>query len=252
MDCRHGPDHQTLIGGTQNTQSQPAILYQYLEVSMIRLGKGIFTWAAAERRTNRYGSFFLNDRNYACDAFSTVEWAHDDAMSLSAKRVRLFAHVLETRDSGHCGDLSISAFPSRPDVGEIIEIGIGKFIPGDEFELASLMPSDGRHEFWIDPRILYRLHDQTVEIFAEETSVEERPRPDFSVSEGVRSCGDGTFQVSGRRYTEGFAVQPIIEPLGDGLFLMRSPNVARKAKGELIPEAVPLDDGSHPSAPRLR
>lgn len=211
---------------------------------MIRLGKGIFTWEGAERRSNRYGSFSLWETDYASTASCVVEWASDAAKALASKKVRLFAHILEVRESGHIGDLFLSIFPSTPDVGEIIEIGIGTFIPGEGIYLVTLQPSDGRGDLWIDPRILYRLHDQTVEIFAEETDLDEYPRPDLSVSEGARSCGDGDVQVRGEQYSSGVAIRPTILQLGDGLFEIRPVDISAMKKGEIIADAVPSKNGN--------
>jgi hypothetical protein len=46
-----------------------------------------------------------------------------------------------------------------------------------------LAPSDGRETFWMDPRKLYRLHDQTVDVLVEETADEFTVAPDLKASE---------------------------------------------------------------------
>jgi len=88
-----------------------------------------------------------------------------------------------------------------------------------------MVPEDGRRELWIDPRQLYRLHDQTVDLYAEETEDPCSPPPDLSSdADGAISNGDGTMQVKTRGMPYGAVqVQPNVERIGDGLFSVTPP-----------------------------
>ena len=70
-----------------------------------------------------------------------------------------------------------------PDVGEVVDLGVGTIAIQPSWEASgvavALRPDDGRADFWIDPRKLYRLHDQTVELFAEPTDEPADPPPSF-------------------------------------------------------------------------
>ncbi len=87
---------------------------------------------------------------------------------------------------------------------------------------------DGRDELWFDPRILYQLHDQTVEVYAEETEEEEHKVEPFATgSEEVAiSNGDGSLQVK----TKGpsVTITPNVTKIEDGLFLIEPPGAGPK------------------------
>jgi hypothetical protein len=174
------------------------------------VGFGIFSWAASERRSDRYGSFFMGDTNYD-DTVKVVPRL--DCAHLIGKRVKVWCKVVKARKSGHVGDLALKIFPKTPKVGEIVPLGVailaprtddaqamrfrnsdtemmrnlvrylassGKYeslevtIDPNENSVARrtviMAPDDGRERFWIDPRQLYKLHDQTVELYMEETT----------------------------------------------------------------------------------
>ena len=127
----------------------------------MKIGQGVFGWDGEERRSNRYGSFNLLHSN--CKVSIPTK--------LYGKRVRITCKVLKSRKSKHIGDLFLGIGPTQPEVGEVIELGVGVLHtePCDWDERGNptiiLKPEDGRRELWIDPRKLYRLHDQTVEVF---------------------------------------------------------------------------------------
>jgi hypothetical protein len=86
-----------------------------------------------------------------------------------------------------------------------------------------LVPADGRGMLWLDPRKLYRLHDQTVELFVEETADDFSPKPELceKVSKDeVLSTGDGFMQVKGEDPRQ---VLPSVESLGGGMFVVTAP-----------------------------
>jgi hypothetical protein len=80
--------------------------------------------------------------------------------------------VVETRQSGHLGDWFHGIGPTTPEQGEIILLGEGAFFSEKSEDLGCLQvglrPADKRQEFWLDPKALYRAHDQTVELYFEE------------------------------------------------------------------------------------
>jgi len=155
------------------------------------VARGIFQWDGAERRTDRYGTFVIvaHDEDTAFDrdgvkhVFSDWEADEKDAFLDTAKvaryvgkRTRITARVINTRQSRHIGDLFRGIKPSMPDIGEEIDLGAGEFFTepstwpaggccGEIF--IGLRPDDGRADDWFDPRKLYRLHTQTVEIALE-------------------------------------------------------------------------------------
>lgn len=176
------------------------------------LAKGVLTWDGAERRSDRYGAIHLG---------SPVD------SELVGQRVRLTAVVTATCKSGHIGDLTLQIFPSIPNLGEIVDLGVGTLRTApcswpDPNPVITLEPGDGRETFWFDPRKLYRLHEQTVEIFVEETSEEFSPVPIIEAGEESivvveKESNTNTIQVKGPQPTR---VLPKIVPLGDGLFLL--------------------------------
>jgi len=86
----------------------------------------------------------------------------------------------------------------------------------------TLQPGDGRDVFWIDPRVLYRLHDQTVEVYAEETDEDFTPAPELMHDNTTHSYdnGDGSFQVKNVRSGQSVCILPNCERLGNGIFTL--------------------------------
>lgn len=127
---------------------------------------GIFSWPGEERRSNRYGFVGLwpNDYEHTASVLPDVDLFA--LRLLQGRRVRMAAKVLEARESGHIGDFFRGIYPSKPDVGEVVYLGEGTLVLGNcaGVPLVGLQPDDGREHDWIDPRALYRLHDQTVEL----------------------------------------------------------------------------------------
>lgn len=137
--------------------------------------KGIFTWPAEERRSDRYGMVALACANYDETAHARVELDEAALMFLCGRRVRIVATVLESRESGHIGDIFRGIYPVRPEIGEIIDLGSGAFVVAptyyEDIPLTfGILPDDGRDVDWFDPRLLYRLHDQTVRLDITETN----------------------------------------------------------------------------------
>lgn len=185
-------------------------------------GTGIFNWLGDERRLARYGFVALWTGNYFETEHCVVELDAEAVRALEGKRVRMTAEVVETRKSGHIGDQFYEIKPTTPEMGEVIELGVGT-LRLDSFEgtlLMGLEPSDGRQELWLDPRKLYRLHDQTVLLTLEETEDPEHEAPDLKPvrEDGTLSNGDGSFQVRGTQMPA--KVPAKVQRLGGGMFTM--------------------------------
>ena len=194
----------------------------------VRIAYGIFGWEGGERRSRRYGAIHF-DASLVDESDAIVKVYHNKKAlkQLRGKRVRLIGKVLDTRESGHVGDLKHGIRPSTPEKDEEIDLGVGTLDiePGyDETPDVVLRPNDGRQVFWIDPRKLYRLHEQTVDLFAEETEDAFAPAPDIKSSNDldVRDTGDGYFQVTNAEPCE-IQIDPQFETLGDGLFAVSAP-----------------------------
>ena len=177
------------------------------------------------------GMFYLSDSNFEGDVKVEPTFDYAAVAPLKGKNVKISCRVAEARQSGHYGDAFLGLVPSTPKVGELIEIGIGPFhfehdACSPQLFAFGIKPSDGREEFWCDPRVWYRLHDQTVELHIEETDELETPDPTQFLAQceydKVISNGDGTFQAKSNVKT-GVKIAPNIEKIEDGLFLMHGP-----------------------------
>lgn len=132
---------------------------------------GQFNWEGAERRSDRYGGIMLLGPHES-------QFDHAPNVSLEpfrpfiGRRVIITAKVLQTRESYHVGDLARGISPKTPNVGWVVELGIGTVRSLDKVgELDHLIfqrDGTGSHD-WMDPTILYQLHHQTVELTIYET-----------------------------------------------------------------------------------
>jgi hypothetical protein len=188
-----------------------------------KVGHGVFGWEGNERRSNRYGAVHLADRPFEGSDRAKLFIDREVLERLRGKRVRLTAVVEVSRESGHCGDMGLQIFPTRPEVGEEIDLGVGILViePGyDGTPDIVLRPGDGRRMLWMDPRQLYRLHDQTASVYVEETTEAFHPAPDIHASSerAAYDTGDGYYQV--KHVQDGDRVLPIVKDLGGGMFML--------------------------------
>lgn len=122
-------------------------------------GTGIFTWNGRERRSDRYGVFAL-------DKTDDAGWSEHPS-ALTGLQCHITVEVIEARESGHIGDFFRGIFPEKPEVGEVIDLGTGELFiePWAYATGVGLRPADpDQTSDWLDPRKLYRLHDQTVRV----------------------------------------------------------------------------------------
>lgn len=189
---------------------------------MLKIGHGVFNWSRDERVSNRYGVFYLISTPMYMAACTTAFMDANAMQPFLGKRVRIVCKVLETRDSPHVGDLALGISPFTPNVGEEITLGVGNLIrkdyPEDPFMGIGLQPEDCREQLWIDPRILYRLHDQTVDLYLEETDEPCSPAPEISCAKGTWGTGSGGIQAKLVSIPD--RISPTVTSLGQGLFMM--------------------------------
>lgn len=132
----------------------------------MKIGTGVLNWQRSERVSDRYGAIHLTIdqttlEHATSDNAPESTYIHFDP-SLIGQKGKLMAKVMEARDSYHIGDLFRGVFPTKPEIGEELELGIGTlFIDEDEI---GLKPDDGRDHDWLEINALYRLHNQTVEL----------------------------------------------------------------------------------------
>lgn len=132
-------------------------------------GRGVLGWPGTERRTDRYGLVTLSLEGYEGNGkLLDASWTTNPT-AVEGYACHVVAKVIEARESSHIGDLFRGIFPTTPHVGEIIDLGVGHlFTEPADWAIGKigigLKPSDGRDRDWFDPKKLYRLHDQTVEL----------------------------------------------------------------------------------------
>ncbi len=137
------------------------------------IGEGVLTWHPYERISNRYGTVFLmTDGDSLHEPSGYVPVPDDVPVGLPG---RLVAEVQATRQSTHVGDLFRGLRPETPEVGERIVLGQGRLFcqtaSGEEVIEAvgcTPAPEDDRDSDWLDPRALYRAHEQTVRLVFED------------------------------------------------------------------------------------
>ncbi len=206
---------------------------------MIEIASGVFGWDALERRSGRYGAFHLTDAPFSngpAKRCATPWFDWQKIEPLIGQRVRLQCRVLEARASEHVGDLFLGVYPSTPEVGAVLDLGVGFFgavehVSPDIIRCFSLRPGDGRSQLWIDPEVLYQLHSQTVSLLAEVTTDDFTPAPKHApLVDGAISTGDNGFQVRGIDPEALIGKIPMgIEPLDDGFYVNVCPPAGKRA-----------------------
>jgi hypothetical protein len=132
------------------------------ETATIALGQGQLWWPRFERQSDRYGTVFLLT---GPDAEDYVSFENAPV----GQPGQLVAVVVETHRSGHCGDIARSLAPTTPTIGEEITLGAGTLFTDTDADLGvptavGLAPADHRDTDWLDPRALYRCHNQIVRL----------------------------------------------------------------------------------------
>lgn len=129
----------------------------------IVIGEGWLSWPRGERQTDRYGTVGLETE----DGEDQVPMPKKLPLG---KIGELQAEVLETRGIGHIGDLFRGFQPSIPKVGAHIMLGKGGLFvdyqdwDGKRYHYVGLKPEDGRETDWLNPKALYKVHNQKVRL----------------------------------------------------------------------------------------
>lgn len=163
----------------------------------ISLGQGVLTWDREERVSNRYGTVYI--AREGCNSLTPGRFPSlvdgDAAATVAGQYGKLVAEVIEARKSTHIGDHARQIYPETPEVGERIALGDGSlftestpagglrvglrptgnganpdrdmfvFANGDEGYFQTKKP--GKDKDWLNPRALYRAHEQTVRLIFE-------------------------------------------------------------------------------------
>lgn len=136
------------------------------------LGTGVLTWDGKERRSDRYGTVWLMPDGTTSisgeaspKSLVNAELAH----GLIGKYGDLIAVVKDARESTHTGDLFRGIYPRKPEIGQIIILGSGRFFTEPAFSAGvqvGVSPDpDERVADWLNPRALYDAHEQLVELY---------------------------------------------------------------------------------------
>lgn len=133
----------------------------------ITLGRGTLDWPRHERVSDRYGLVTLLKR---VDADGTVDFGAAPIDEVG----RLVATVRGQRRSHHIGDLFRGLRPpdTPPAIGSVHVLGEGTLFRSrapEGWDYVGLRPDDGRTSDWLDPRVLYTLHSQVVDLAFERT-----------------------------------------------------------------------------------
>lgn len=130
-------------------------------------------WHRHERVSDRYGMVYLMEEGQTSLTKGGAESLIAPIHGLEGRWGKMVAVPYETRISTHIGDFARGISPSRPDVGEHIELGEGYLFyhrhEGVEGVMVGLCPRHPRSSDWLNPQSLYRAHEQSVELFFEET-----------------------------------------------------------------------------------
>lgn len=173
-------------GGRMTTETKNRVL----------LGEGMLNWPRGERVGDRYGLVHVQERGTegydAVDGnaryMQEVPASRYASMAEAAERAgqvgMLVAEVVATRQSGHIGDFFHGFFPETPEAGEEIVLGRGELFTevsfsegGGDVIGVGVKPTEalgarefegmriGPDIFWMNPRALYRCHEQTVRLW---------------------------------------------------------------------------------------
>lgn len=127
------------------------------------IGIGNLNWRRYERVSDRYGSICL---------YKSQESEETVVLNKYHGYGKLTAIIKEIRPSNHIGDMFRGLHPSTPQINDTIELGEGElFYNADEFgEMVGLKPNNSRTSDWLNPKNLYKCHNQTVELWFEDVT----------------------------------------------------------------------------------
>jgi hypothetical protein len=156
--------------------------------------------------------------------FGTSESADDKKQDAPPKRV-----VFLDGKAVHLDSNQLVGKTCLGDVVRALRISDATEFLDDEWPDFVFLPKEPRPELWLDPRKLYRLHDQTVDLYVEETEDDFTPMAELPANneESAISAGDGYLQFKEKEGKEVVSVLPKIEDLGEGMLLVTSPGAGK-------------------------
>jgi hypothetical protein len=132
----------------------------------VDLAIGILSWPRFERVTDRYGTVMIGE---SLDGVKDTARPHCKTFTVPAgEHGALCAEVLESRASRHIGDIVRGFYPHQTPRGSIRLLGRGRLFTEtteDGSQTVGVQPDDGRESDWMNPRVLYDLHEHTVRLF---------------------------------------------------------------------------------------
>ena len=134
------------------------------------LGEGVLSWHRHERVADRYGAVVLlqdtSDQEFG-PVPGSEKGAADFADAPIGEQGTLVAEVIDGRMSGHIGDL-FHGFRQTlvPKKKARFELGSGELFTEEAWDdvLAVGVNPGGRETFWLDPRLLYEIHNCVVRL----------------------------------------------------------------------------------------
>lgn len=134
----------------------------------VLLATGVLSWHKRERVSDRYGTVTVFDED--SDNKKIYDGSKIYLESLKkhiGQKGKLVCEVLEIRESTHIGDFYRCFFPKTPKIGEKIILGEGELFSEHPFnkDTIGLRPNDDRKFDWLDPKKLYKAHEQTVNLY---------------------------------------------------------------------------------------
>ena len=142
-------------GNVETIESGPRYFDRSQLQSIAPLGEGVLSIPSHERQSDRYGLVKLS---------STSRQIHLTLDGVCGQHGTLVAKVIRTRDSNAIGDMFRGIPSVRPKQGELLELGTGIcFTEGDD--TIGVCPMEEREIDWLEPRALWRCHNQTIRLY---------------------------------------------------------------------------------------
>jgi hypothetical protein len=139
----------------------------------VLLGEGALNWSPRERQDDRYGYVHLsrNPDRRAPTARPPADYVAFEGAP-RGEVGRLWAEVVEPRDSYHVGDLFRNIYPSKRAAGDWLLLGGPgyldvRLLPKDGTPTVGLIPLAPKEADWLDPRALYQVHTSVVRLWFE-------------------------------------------------------------------------------------
>ena len=197
-------------------------------MNRIKIGQGTITWDGYERRSDRYGTVALCSTQYKGGDVGSWELDVETIKAHLGTEGVLLAIPTKTRQSDHAGDRRRKIFPSIPVIGEEIPLGQGVLFMepnhgGWGSESVGVEPTDGRTRDFMNPKALYRVHEQTVELYfipgGEMPPYEPGASNEGTVTTGSDEDG-GFYQIKSSLREPKGRIQPQARKISDELFVM--------------------------------